>query len=99
MYYHRVTADKLYACKYTADDNWYRAWAYDYTPSHVMVQYLDYANYEAVPLSNLHPLEGNYRSLQFQAVCCSLGAIEGNFNFNCLTHYLGKKDLLSCTMD
>ena len=66
----------LYAAAVGGSDNWCRVQALKFDTTSVSVLLLDYGTCEQVGLTDLHSLEGQFCSLPFQAVCCSLAHIE-----------------------
>ena len=73
----RPNNNKLYACRYTDDNQWYRAMVYDWDTKAISVLYLDFGNHEMVSYVNLHSLESQFLNPPFQAVCCRLAGVKG----------------------
>lgn len=66
----------LYAAAVGGSGNWCRVQALNFDTESVSVLLLDYGTCEQVGLTDLHSLEGQFCSLPFQAICCSLAHIE-----------------------
>ena len=76
------TTHKLYACRFSADNLWYRVLVYDFDANHASVLYLYHGNRECVQFSHLHSLESAFCSLPIQTVCCRLAGITANAEAN-----------------
>ena len=61
---------------YSEDQFWYRAMVEKVKGSEVEVLFIDYGNFETVPLSNTRPLEERFTSLPSQAIQCRVNGIQ-----------------------
>ena len=59
-------------CKFTEDDEWYRAEVTDSQKEKVFVKYVDYGNIESVDASRISPIQDTFLHLPAQAVKCSM---------------------------
>jgi len=66
----------LYAAAVGGSGKWRRVQAMNFDTESVSVLLLDYGTCEQVGLTDLHSLEGQFCSLPFHAICCSLAHIE-----------------------
>jgi len=73
----KLNGSGLYAACSRDSGNWCRVQALSCDTESVLVLLLDYGTCERVGLTNLHSLEGQFCSLPFQAMCCSLAHIQG----------------------
>ncbi|PFX27913.1 Tudor domain-containing protein 1 [Stylophora pistillata] len=64
--------------KYTENDMWHRAEILQVQDDvNVMVSYVDYGNFETVPLDRLRPINDSHLKLPSQAICCRLAEVQG----------------------
>ncbi|XP_064652910.1 tudor domain-containing protein 7-like isoform X2 [Lineus longissimus] len=98
--------DQLYAAFY--EDLWYRVVVKDLLPEEqtVSVQFVDYGDYNIVPMDTLQPLPGDFRELPLQAFRAELSGIcpaDGKaWSNNCekrLRELLSDRDLVALIKD
>ena len=73
----RPNGSGLYAAPSRVSGNWCRMQALKYDTESVHLLLLDYGTCEQIRLTELHSLEGQFCSLPFQAICCSLAHVKG----------------------
>ena len=66
-----------YAAYSSSSGNWFRAQTLKFDTKSVSLLWLDYGTFDEVGLTDLHSLEGQFCSLPFQAIQCSLAHIQG----------------------
>ncbi|KAM6265892.1 tudor domain-containing protein 1 [Porphyrio hochstetteri] len=67
----------LYCAQFTGDNLWYRAAVTAYVSEDtVLVSYVDYGNFEALPLTRLHPMIPRLMDIPAQAIRCTLAGVK-----------------------
>ena len=77
----------LYATPYKASNVWHRVNVVSYDLSSVEAIYLDFGYRDKVSLVKLHSLEGQFCSLPFQAVCCSLDGVKMQWTLHAVDYF------------
>lgn len=70
-----ITTGKPCLCKFTEDDEWYRAEIIEFKDGQVTVKYVDYGNTETVESSRVSPISDSYMILPAQAIMCTLNGV------------------------
>ena len=96
----------LYAARSSSSGQWCRVQALSCDTESVKVLLLDYGTCEQVGLANLHSLEGQFCSLAFRAICCSLAHVEGTPRWSqeavdCMQHLVSNEpvSVRVCSID
>lgn len=71
-----VSTGKLCLCRFTEDDEWYRAEVTECKHDQVTVKYVDYGNTETVAVVRVSPISESYLQLPAQAIKCSIYGVE-----------------------
>ncbi|XP_077992144.1 tudor domain-containing protein 1-like [Glandiceps talaboti] len=68
---------KLCCAKFSLDQDWYRAVVIDITASKVKVQFVDFGNYDEIPVADIQPLDEKFMTTPMLAIPCTLSGICG----------------------